>query len=68
MDRAYMENAQIVTDDGNRVSYHDQCPKCGHVNIMTTCYGNCRHGTTNLGYGKCPKCGASFPVVLHRGI
>lgn len=68
MDRAYAENAQIITDDGARVTFHPQCPNCGKIITGTTGSGYCSHGTSNVGHFSCYNCSKSFPVVIRRGV
>ena len=68
MERAYAENAAIITDDGARVTYHPQCPNCGKIISNTTSSGYCSHGRDGLGYYHCDSCGESFQVTIYRGV
>lgn len=62
---AWAENAIIVKDDGNMVSYRGKCPKCGAVESIlhnTVIGGN----TNTRTVGQCMKRGR-YDIYIRKG-
>lgn len=63
---AWGENAVIVKDNGNQVTFHPKCPACGAVDSMRTSNAYVRAGVANVGSFFCPKCQKGFDCRLSR--